>query len=105
MLKAREHEQTLALNLPVEPPLRLPAAQPQKPLVALVDFELLAGTQAPGHALPENHPLDLTLHVLLEAEPLVVDLPRARHTPLVEHRAEARPQAEAEQVEPARFVV
>ena len=69
MLKAREHEQPFALDLPVEPPLRLPAAHAQKRLVALVDFELLARAQAPGHALPENHPLDLTLHVLLEQSP------------------------------------
>src|SRR5215207_5852313 len=105
MFEAREHEQPLALDLPVEPPLRPPAAHTQQALVALVDFELLARVQAPRHALPEDHPLDLALHVLLEAEPLVVDLPRARHAPLVEQRAEAGAEAEAEQVQPARLVV
>src|ERR1044072_2241793 len=105
MLKACKQEQPLALDLPVVSALNFFPAHSQPPLVPLVGLELLACVEAPRHALPENDPLDLALHILLEAEPFVIDLPRARDPPVIQDNPEAGAQAEAEQVEPARLVV
>src|SRR5262249_60284149 len=104
VFQAGQQSPSLALDLSVEPTAQLLPAYAQRHLVPVEKLILLVGVQSPGHASPQDQPFDLALKLSWKRQSGHVDLARLRDSPIVGRRAEARSQAEAEEVEPAGFV-
>ena len=71
----------------------------------LANVPLLPGGQAPRYAPPENPPFRAALSLPGEVEPLRVDFPELFYAPFIEGRAKAGSHTEAEQIQPAGFMV
>ena len=71
----------------------------------LIDMPLLTGGQAPGHSPPEDPPLRPALGLARELKSQRVDFPDLFHAPVVKRGAKPGPHAEAEQIQPAGFMV
>ena len=71
---------------------------------ALEDVGLLIAIQAARNAAPQDPPLNLRFDVVRETQTGRVDAPRLLDTEIIAGIAEARPQAEAAQIQPACFV-
>src|SRR5262245_20304675 len=104
MFQAGQQSPPLALDLCVEPPAKLLPSDTQRHLVPMEEFVLLIGVQSSRHAPPQDQPFDLALQFSGESESGHIDFARLRDSPIVRRRAEARPQAKTEKVQPAGFM-
>ena len=103
MLKACQQPIAFILNLCIGPYIRFLAADAERRDQALIKLLLLSGIQPAGDSPPQDEPLDLALNLFWKNQAGHVNLSRLRHAPIINCGAESRTQAEAEEVEPARF--